>query len=222
MREPPGSSDRVHLISVGSFGKAVGGYLRLMRLDVLETVITSAKLASSDLWPASRVRVVAAWRPVPALCGQLDELSHSDRQPFVPLVLDSTLLQLGPVVVPNEGCCWHCWAKRNMQHMAAPAALSALWEHYDAHCEAGPLGYLEPFALMGAARVSDTIDALDSARAVPGYIWQIDLLTRTITVGRAIGIDSCPRCGLGRFGPTRGISDLKEQLKYLWTNDSSD
>jgi bacteriocin biosynthesis cyclodehydratase domain-containing protein len=212
----------VHLLSLGSFGQAVGSYLSALRTDVLETKLAAQVAPSSGAWPTARIRVVAAWRPVQALCRQLDDLSYQNGQPFIPLVLDSTLLQLGPVVVPGCGPCWGCSAQRNRQHATSLAGNAALCEFYDNDWEAGPRGYFEPFALMAAGRVSETIDAIDCATAVPGQVWQIDLLTRKTSTARAIGIDGCPRCGLGRQAATRGFSDLQTQLAYLWAKNVQD
>lgn len=217
MGQAQSSSDPVHLISVGPFGEAVGGHLRTLRVDVSETVVTAERTPPSDEWPSARVRIVVAWRPVPSLCKYLDEFSYQRQQPFVPLILDSTLLQLGPLVMPGRGCCWDCSARRSLQHAGSPTAQSALWEYYDANCGAGPRGYLEPFAMMGAAMIGKTIDALDDSAAVPGSIWRIDMLTRKMNTSRAIGIDGCSRCGSGRPAASRGFTGLQDQLSYLWT-----
>ncbi len=208
----------VHLLTLGGFGQAVGIYLRALRTDILETKQASEMFPFSAPWPVARMRVVAAWRPVQALCRQLDELSYKSGQPFVPLVLDSTLLQLGPIVVPGFGPCWGCSARRNRQQSSSPTATDALHDFYDRDWKAGPKGYLGPFALMAAGRISETIDAIDYATAHPGEVWQIDLLTRKVIVGRTVGIDGCLQCGLGRQPANRGFSDLQRELSYLWVN----
>ena len=190
-----------------------------MRSDVTTTTVPCVTEMASDSWPRARVRLVASWRPVPALCRRLDNLSFQNKIPFIPLILDSSLLQLGPVVIPESGCCWSCWERRTLQHAAVPSAHTALWDFYDNHDASGPQGYIEPFAVIGASRFSQMVDALDCRQAAPGQVWQMNLLSRRIVTSCEIGVDGCPQCGSGRSIPTRSVEDLKRRLGYLWTND---
>jgi hypothetical protein len=212
--------DPVHLLSVGPFGEAVARYFLQLRSDVTTTTIPCGAKPEPNLWPKARVHLIASWRPVAALCRYLDDLAFQNKLPVVPLILDSSLLQLGPVVVPESGCCWHCWELRTMQHGAVPSARSALWEFYDNHDTAGPEGYLEPFAAIGASRLSLTVDALDCRRVAPGQVWQMNLLSRGCQTSFEVGVDGCPRCGSGRSLATRSVEELKRHVGYLWTNDA--
>ena len=213
--------DPVHLLSVGPFGEAVGRYLLQMRSDVTTTPVPCVAELASDSWPRARVRLVASWRPVAALCRRLDNLRFQNKIPFIPLILDSSLLQLGPVVIPESGCCWSCWERRTLQHAAVPSAHTALWDFYDNHDASGPQGYIEPFAVIGASRLSQMVDSLDCCQAAPGQVWQMNLLSRRIETRCEIGVDGCPQCGSGRSIPTRSVEDLKRRLGYLWTNDEA-
>jgi bacteriocin biosynthesis cyclodehydratase domain-containing protein len=205
----------VHLLSVGNFGTAIGEYLRAFRTDIVETVAADEALLA-DAWPDARIRLVAAWRPVPHLCELLDERCYGEQRPFVPVIMDSTVLQLGPIIVPRGGSCWSCWVRRCRQHSSWSQAQAALLEHYASNPNSGPQGYLEPFALLAAARIVENIDALDSSTAIPGYIWQIDVLTRRETTGTMVGVHDCRRCGLQRLAATRGFVAMEQELSYLW------
>src|SRR5690349_3627555 len=89
-----------HILSIGSFGRAVAHYLRDFRSDLAETIVTDDTIALPAVWPASCAVIVASWRPVPHFCELLDEFSFTREQPFVPVILDSTILRIGPVVIP--------------------------------------------------------------------------------------------------------------------------
>src|SRR5215471_13949202 len=209
----------VHLLSVGAVGRAVARYLKTFRSDVVETTVSNHTVPIPELWPASRLTVIAGWRPTPTLCELVEELSYQWQRPFVPLFQASTVLRVGPVVIPGHGPCWTCWTQRCRQHAEWPEADALIFEHYAQQSEAGPSGFLEPFAMMGAERVSCVIDQLSTSNAVGGNIWQIDILTRDITVSRVVGLHACPRCGLHRLAATRTLRPMQTELAYLWSLD---
>jgi bacteriocin biosynthesis cyclodehydratase domain-containing protein len=206
------SSKPLHVLSVGAFGQAVSRYLK----DIVETVVTERQLPMPEVWPASRMLLLASWRPVPTLCELLGDLSFEWVLPFIPLILDSTSMRLGPVILPGAGSCWRCWLQRNKQHAQWPKEQLALLEHYATHAEAGPRGYLEAFAMMAAARLKWTISQLNSGSPMGGYIWKIDMVTREITASTVIGVHGCPQCGVQRPTITRSVDDMIRQLGYLW------
>jgi bacteriocin biosynthesis cyclodehydratase domain-containing protein len=211
----------VQILSLGAFGRAVAKYLKMTRLDVVETCLDEPAMRDPEAWPVARINVIAAWRPVMDICEWLDQVCHERQRPFIPLIVDSRILCLGPVVVPRSGSCWNCWIQRSRQHARSLNRRRAVWEHYMRHASAGPHGYLEPFALMGAARVSQAIQALDAHVDLGGQLWQIDMLTRAIITSTVIGVDDCPRCGLHRPLATRSFAEMQKALAYLWSQDST-
>lgn len=216
MTHPDNSAKAVHVLQVGPFGNGIAEYLTALRGDVVVTSVTNDILPLPDVWPVSRMMVVASWRQAPTLCELVDELSHKWQRPFIPLILDSTEMRIGPVVVPGSGCCWRCWMRRQRQHASWPEARVALQEHYANHPQSGPKGYLEPFARMGAARLSAIIDDMDAEIDLAGTIWQIDTLTRRITTSMAVGVHGCPQCGMQRPEAARSVAALQSDLAYLW------
>lgn len=205
----------VHVISVGAFGGAVARHLRSLRGDTVETKgddLARPAERASDF----RIHIVAAWRPVPDLCDRLDVVSREQARPFVPLIADGAVLTLGPVIVAGGGCCWRCWGRRRRQHSDTVDRELAVHQHYATHPEAGPLGYLEPLARLGAARVSAVVDALDAGTAVAREVWQVDMVTRHMTTSAAAGVHDCSRCGLGRPVATRSYADMQRGLALLW------
>jgi bacteriocin biosynthesis cyclodehydratase domain-containing protein len=205
----------VHLLSVGTFGRAVGQSLRSLHEELEETVIAGDSIPNLEGWPISRVNVIVSCRPIPHLCGWLDRISYERRQPFIPVILDSGFLRVGPIVIPGESC-WNCWMRRLEQHSDWPNEFSALMRFYSSYSGKGPQGYLEPFAMIGAAQIVENIRALEESSAIPGYVWQIDIIRREIITSRVIGIHDCPRCGLHRSPQTRNYLDMQADLSYLW------
>jgi bacteriocin biosynthesis cyclodehydratase domain-containing protein len=210
----------LHLITVGTFGKTVARHLRTL-IEFRETTVAAGAMRD-QVWSMADINVVVAWRPMPRLCAVLDDLSFERRTGFLPLILDGTAMIVGPFVVPGAGSCWHCWNIRCQQHAAWPNEREALLDYYASHPAEGPNGYLEPFAMMGAARINEAVTLLQREQAIPGEIWQIDMLSLDITQTVAVGVHDCPRCGLRRPSATRNFSMLQKRLAYLWPETSNE
>jgi len=195
-------------VTAGAFGRAVGVHLQTLLGDALDGIDDAVEGC-----PRADVHVLAAWRPMPALCEQFDRLSHERRRPFVPLTVDGAVLRLGPVVVPGRGPCWSCWSRRAKQH-AAPAI--GRGRDVAAQDSAGIEPSTEPYALLGAARIVQTIEALQQRASIAGHVWQLDMTTREITTTTAVGVHDCPLCGLHRRHETRTVSDMRRHLAHLW------
>jgi bacteriocin biosynthesis cyclodehydratase domain-containing protein len=205
----------IRVLTVGSFGAAVARHLEKIRTDVVD--VTDA-LHKCEMRADVSVNVVAAWRPVPQLCEAADEFSYCHKQTFIPLILDSHLVRLGPVTTPydSSGGCWACWMLRSKQHDPWEKERSVLNQYYASHPDSGPEGYLEPIAAIGAARIAWTVDASDRSCSIAGQIWQFNTITLEIVHSKVIGVHDCSRCGLKRPARDRSISDIKHQLGYLW------
>ena len=209
----------IQVLSVGPFGKAVARCVATLRGDCIDTPVEGSTMHEAGGWLKGRMILVAAWRPVNGLCRALDRMSHERQLPFVPLIADSMTLRVGPVVIPGRGSCWTCWHLRYRQHARALHHRQAVWQHYETYPEAGPSGYLEPYAMLGAARlceVVDAVEAVDEGRSVAGTVWQIDMLTREITTSTSVGVDGCAQCGLRRDPNGRTVAEMQKALEYLW------
>jgi bacteriocin biosynthesis cyclodehydratase domain-containing protein len=206
----------VCIMSAGQFGKAVTRHLQKLRDGVYERDVGHA--SNRAAWPSADVLAIASWRPAIRECEYLDDLSHATKRPFVPLTVNSGAMYLGPVVIPGSGACWSCWIKRYLQHNPKPHRVSALWKYYDENPTVGPKGYLEPFALAGAALLSQVIDELDIASgvhdrsAVAGTIWRLDMTNLQMRSARVVGVNNCPRCGLRRELTTQSYADMRKEL----------
>lgn len=211
--------DRVHVITAGPFGQAVG--LALSQLTGA-VVTASEKQTDPSRWPIARTRVLVSWRPVPAIASALDNLSHAWRHEFVPCVLESQKLQIGPVVVPGRSACYECFQRRTLQHAGRAEARTTLLQEYDAKPDRGPKGYLDVFADLAAVRLAQTLAQLsESPESVAGRIWQMDLLTRQAVCSNTVGVHGCPKCGCGRDARTRSYQAMKSELEWLFPSKKS-
>jgi bacteriocin biosynthesis cyclodehydratase domain-containing protein len=203
----------VLILPVGPFGDAVARHLERLRAD---TVRGNVKEVGQPNIPSWRITVVAAWRLVVALCGTLDRDSRRLDRPFVPLVIEGATLSIGPVVRPGVAGCWHCWMRRRDQHDPFAEARAAVTAFYDRCPDAGPRGYLEAAALLGAAQLSRTIDRIDQDECAGGDLWQMNVLTREVTTSTVIGVDACLYCGLGRPLNDRTCRELQARFAGRW------
>ncbi len=209
-------TEPVNIIPIGPFGAAVARCLSRVRSDTVVTAMEGRAAPTPESLPDARMDVLAAWRPVLESCEMLDEVSHRRGRAFIPLTLDSGILRVGPVVVPGAGSCWHCWLRRTRQHTPGLQYRFALWQHYSRNDDTGPRGFLEPMAAMSAARISQIIDGIDARDDVGGHVWQMDLMTRKITISTVVGIHDCPRCGLHRPAEGRTHAEMQAALSHLW------
>jgi bacteriocin biosynthesis cyclodehydratase domain-containing protein len=181
--------------------------------------------SESDRWANSeyigRIFVVASWRPAPELCTPVHQMAQLCKRPFVPFFADGRVLQLGPVTVPEAGPCWVCSERRASQHDPSRQLRSAVLAYYAANPHSGPKGFLTPFSMIGAVRLSQTIDALDAKAASAGQLWRIDMITREMRTGMVVGVHGCSYCGLHRRPETRSYAEMQKALAYLWSSDNS-
>lgn len=204
----------IHIFSVGPFGVAVAKYLKGLDNNASETEITGQQIPQNCC--THHINVLAAWRPVVKLCESLDQTNRQSQRSFIPLVAASGMLQLGPVVVMGSGACWQCWMRRSAQHSLWPKQYLASLEFYSTHPYDGPEGYLEPVAMLSAVKIKQVIDALHCSSAKPGYIWQMDVITRHVMEGVVVGVHGCSSCGLQRAGRTRSVDEMELNLTGLW------
>jgi bacteriocin biosynthesis cyclodehydratase domain-containing protein len=133
------------------------------------------------------------------------------------VILDHPQLEIGPAVVPGLGACHDCYRRRLAQHDTARVIRAAVGDHYDAHPESGPDGYLPSTALLAAAVAAEVVDRLRTdAAAEAGRVRQIEVPTQQVRTGRVVGVHGCPRCGLGRDETTRSYERLPEMLQGVW------
>jgi len=203
----------LYIHAVGSFGEKTAAVLKELSQDPLAVVLAGNDELLADGWPKADAFVLAAWRPVQQLCRLFERMSYSSLTPFIPIIMDAPHLQVGPVVAPGVGACHTCFEKRHLQHSARREAEHALREFYEAHPDAGPKGYLTPFAEIAAIRLIHFLAKLQADPiSVAGMVWRFDTMTRQVVSGRTVGIHGCTRCGLGSEERTRSFALLHREI----------
>lgn len=214
-----------HLIvtPVGPFGYAVAERLRDLCHDVevagagATGTLVRPRVPDPAQPPVPRLNLLVAWRRVPRMEQEFDEESFRSGQPWLPVILDHPVLEIGPVVVPGAGACHGCYRGRIAQHDASRAVPAAIGDHYDQDASAGPAGYLPSTALLAAAAAADAVERLREApENEAGRVRQIDVPTQQLRSGRVVGVHGCPRCGLGRDETTRSYERLPAMLRGVW------
>ena len=206
----------VQAIGVGPFGHS---FLReLVRChDDVDCIALGEDL--SDVWSLSDAAssyILATWRPIPSLCERIGQMSLTRGKPFLPVVLESNRMTVGPVVIPGGQSCWQCYVKRSLQHSHASVERSTLQHYYASHPGEGPGGHLRAFAVIAAGRCSAILNDLDHKAAEPGLVWSLDLMTRRVSTGILLGVHDCPNCGLRKPAQDRSTRELRAHLAYLW------
>ena len=206
----------LQVFPIGTFGAAAARYLSdysLGDLYIRQPLSAEIPGAVPDIY------IVIAGRPAPHVCDRIDDLCHTTDRRFIPVVLDRFNLCLGPVVLPHCGSCWRCWLRRSQQHDPLWQQKEAIAQFYGEHANAEPKGYLEPIAMIAAARIAHTIKALRGGKSLGGHVWQLNVATLEISSGIAIGVHNCNRCGLNRPSGLRSVALLEKELRHLWRSE---
>lgn len=209
------ASPRLHVVRVGSFGKAVVKYLKMLH-STFETLDWPDHLADDPTtWPQSEICVLVSWKPLTRLCQAIDDMSFDRKTSFMPVVIDSSWLTLGPIIVPEFGGCWHCWELRLQQHGILNHEKAQLLKTYNDNISYGPRGFPTPVAMIAAARIAEMLDARDGLRSIAGSFWHLNLFTGETSKGTLSGVDGCIRCGLRRPLHERTFRELQGELAFV-------
>jgi bacteriocin biosynthesis cyclodehydratase domain-containing protein len=218
----------LHVIGAGRFGAAVaeaivdhspGTVVTLTDGDVAAGPAGAPGLLPGvpGLLPGATAHLLAAGAAMPGYATVLDRVAFERRVPWLPVIVEHPLLRVGPAVVPGAGACYSCWRRRLRQHAVAPDIDAALERTSLAAGGDGPAGHLPAVARLAAAVALDVVGRLARREtAEAGRVRQLDLLTRRLTTGAAVGVHGCPRCGLGRDEPARSHRQLLADLAEVW------
>lgn len=200
----------MHVLSVGNFGRAVADRLASGPSPAIVTRVDGSGAADSASWPVAEVRVLCAWRPVPALARLLDELAFAWGVPWLPVIVEHPDLVVGPFVIPGEGACHGCLRRRFAQHSLSADIVSALHDRYEADPALGPGGFMPFHVRLAAAMILEMLDRREAGRVV-----QVGLVTQRLRAGTVVGVHGCRRCRSPRDESTRSYARLGPELEPL-------
>jgi len=201
------------ILTAGHFGRAVGQHLAAHHgarcADLAQACAQLPALLDGEDFVG-----VALWRPYPQLCREVDQACFARGVRWSMVESQGETLTCGPLVVPGQGACHHCYQRRTASFLRAPEREQALRAHFDAQPECGVPGYPQALVMIGAAALLE-----DAAAGAPAArVRSVDVLTSSVRESEVIGIHRCPRCRPrdAGFDPTsRAAGALQPALEEL-------
>jgi hypothetical protein len=166
-----------------------------------------------NISPIPRTIIFVAFGRAQSALSSAASLAAANNSVFVPLLLESAILRLGPIIVPGSSGCWSCWSARQKQHDPHLKESQGISQFYDQNPRLGPVGNIDPFAQIAAAQLCNVLCSEADLLRWSSLIWQLDTFTHDVVVGKLIGLDGCPDCGLGRTLGSRSYLQLREALR---------
>ena len=184
------------LIAAGGFGERTA---RLLSAQFAGSAVLSPDGVEQALGTSRGTVVLAAQNPAPSLCERLDDLAYRFSRPWLPVVMDNSVVRVGPLVRPPYGPCFRCFQGRRAQHDREAAATALLHRSYDTGQHSGPGGFLPHHARLAAAVAATCLRAVPEAGAPDGpydsVVTTIRLREWGMTRNHVVPRHGCPRCG---------------------------
>lgn len=116
------------------------------------------------------------WRPFPTRMQQFNAAAYRQGIPWTIGVLDTTLIQIGPTVIPGETACYTCFLKRFLTNSGLSRIDMETFAFYDRDQQAGYRGQLAALEHVAASLISIELQRLCSGEPVAstGAYWYLD------------------------------------------------
>jgi bacteriocin biosynthesis cyclodehydratase domain-containing protein len=194
---------RVFLLTAGRIGQKVvhaleqEGIRPQLVVDVSEHEAWTQELFT-ELLERSEATIVGAalWRPYPDILMQLNRAADHKQLPWTFGLLDGTMIQVGPTVIPGETACYECFLKRFLTNSTLSRIDMALSEFYSRDHTSGHGGYLSVIDQLAAQYTALEITRL--ARNEPllarGAYWYLDPFNHTQGHHPIVPVPWCRTC----------------------------
>jgi bacteriocin biosynthesis cyclodehydratase domain-containing protein len=208
----------VLVLTAGEFGHVAGRRLAaLLQADGCEVrreALVASLAALPSLVAQAAAVAVMAWRPYADAFRRIDDACHEAGTPWTLAEWHGTRLTCGPVVVPGQGPCYHCYQRRWASHHPAPERELVIERAYARDPALGLPGYIGPLVEVAAAAAHE---ALREPVRHAGRLRLLDVLTGAVQETAVLGIHACPRCGLRHAGPPghRFVERLQPAVEEL-------
>ncbi|WP_330323593.1 TOMM precursor leader peptide-binding protein [Streptomyces pseudovenezuelae] len=194
------------VIATGGFGEHVGRVLSALRPGTEVLPVSQLRRAAGEF---DGPVVLAAWRPEPALFQELDSLAHETGRNWLPVVLESATVRIGPLIRPFHAPCFRCYRRRRAQHDLQSSISLLLTERYDRDPSCGPGGFLPHHARAAAAVAAGYADG--AAGTGTGLVSTVRLREWGVDAHRVVPWHDCEHCAVGP-ADERGLQRLKSAL----------
>ncbi|MER6014545.1 TOMM precursor leader peptide-binding protein [Streptomyces bluensis] len=194
------------VIATGAFGERVGRLLAETRPGIEVLSVSELRYAFDEF---TGPVVLAAWRPEPALCEEIDALAHDVGRSWLPVVLETAVVRVGPLVRPPYAPCFGCYRRRRSQHDLQARTTSLLTDRYDRDPHCGPGGFLPHHARAAGSVAAAYVDGAPGTGT--GLVSTVRLREWGVEAHRVVPCHGCTRCGV-RGAPDTGLERLRAVL----------
>ncbi|GGW85961.1 hypothetical protein GCM10010297_03490 [Streptomyces malachitofuscus] len=154
------------------------------------------------------VVVAALWRADHVIGERADLRAHETGVPWLPVVLDHSVLRIGPFVSPGSGPCFRCFDQRLVQHDHQWESTRVLRSAYERDATVGPDGFLPSHARLAAGTAAGLLRRTAAGADTAGQVVTIPLSGLAVSLDRVVGVHACGRCR-----PSPPVRDLMSLLR---------
>ncbi|WP_029215189.1 TOMM precursor leader peptide-binding protein [Kallotenue papyrolyticum] len=173
---------RLLLLTAGPLGARVRDLLERSALPMIAYDLAEWGGWSEDDFAAALEQAEAQlaagvlWRPFPTLMQQFNAAAYRRGIPWTIGLLDTTVIQIGPTVIPGETACYTCFLKRFLTNSGLSRIDMETLAFYDHDQQAGHRGQLAPLEQFAARLISMELQRLSSGETVAstGAYWYMD------------------------------------------------
>jgi len=209
------SSKLIHILAEDEFGKSVLRHLKSAPLLAERVTIREmdwnnelgSEFTSDDLY------VLISGSPMRSRCLELDDRCHKIGSQFMPVTIESPILQVGPLVTPGLSPCWECWDERVTSQHAFPEERLIISHLSDQKTHATILGFMPYTVEFAAHQVSSKLLKLDQRIVTNDDIWRMNIFNRDTSIARYVGRHGCHKCGSRAPAADRTIGSLDQFVK---------
>lgn len=213
------ASDRpvvLPILAPDEFGQAVSEALQELAPWTVQMTFSIEQFLKIPDLPGAQAYMLVVGHPASRLCHILNDLSYAHRVPFLPAIISSPYLEIGPLVIPGSGACYACYECRFLQHTPLPQVHKRRYQYYDTHALSDPVGYLPPLALLTATRLAQLlVQGLEQPGHAGGYYWRWNIMQAEAHQSHVVGVHGCMYCGLKCDEKGRSFQEMQGHLRRV-------
>jgi hypothetical protein len=178
------------MLTAGEFGAAVGEQIA-NSLNAEVHSLLSVKDELETLIKQYDYIAVASWRPYVKLYRQIDQICFDNNIRWSVTDMNGQVLRCGPLVIPTQGTCYHCFYSREVSHLKAVQRSSIAEGNFERQDSMGLAGFIQPLVSIAASSLTE--DSTADAKKASRFRF-VDILASSVRESKVIGIHNCPRC----------------------------
>jgi bacteriocin biosynthesis cyclodehydratase domain-containing protein len=189
------------------FGVAVGTELQKQLHDRVLSYPRDAASIDGMLRSLNRsdIFIFISPRPRDAACRVINAGCCKIGCTFLPVIVDTESLIVGPLVQVPGTPCWECWNTRERANYHFADQRAALRNYYDQESCKSPIGYMPYLVGVAAGKLAGVLNNSRLFKEQLGRSWAINLWTREISQAAFVGRHACPHCGVHDLDGTIGL-----------------